>query len=649
MLLKFRADMAVEWAGENMDLQTTFNFFGYDYPSFGLGYGTTTADSRDWAAETRPMLNTTYEIGTTTYYLLGTFDISGRATLYNPNTSASYSSDITLVNASYIGGFVRKESGDRQKGLVTRRLLKSFSVKVSSGEEEIPLEHKMITFSVVGPSYGAIFPNGQSSMGIETDANGIASVKFTLGTATGTYKVKATCPDDVCTSWAKEVTFTATAKGTKLVGVNSTWYGRTSRRLANPFRFKVVDEVTGEPVEGSTVTYEVIRFTSPGGNTGSNVHGATMQGAQVFTTVTDPFGMSSAAMDMGSEPGTYVVRVQCESCVAGQEESGSGIVQTYDVTPEVEKVLAGDPAVSEDDCPSGCCPRTPVLQITGIAQADGNTSFTSDDSENTLDLHARVLPTCLLSQGGITWQVADAPGDYIESLKSGAVVTPPAGAESSFQVLPENLPKADSGRPLPLAYKVTAGVSKFGEMLYTSKIVRQDEIDKCRQEYLDYSVSRFNEVPRSAFTIGMHPQYSQDIKDCYAYIYPRKEMGKVDALLAAGYTLRVTSGYRSPRANHLLPGIGATVESTRNSTHIFGQAVDMRPINSGDPSAWQELWEADSATCPKSLERSPTQVMKLCNGTSTTPYNGSFYPGSYEAMFPVATCIHIGNSSKLYE
>ncbi|HBB66569.1 MAG TPA: hypothetical protein DCZ93_04585 [Elusimicrobia bacterium] len=190
---------------------------------------------------------------------------------------------------------------------------------------------------------------------------------------------------------------------------------------------------------------------------------------------------------------------------------------------------------------------------------------------------------------------------------------------------------------------MTAGFDYDGTMLSASKTVKQDEIDKCRQEYIDFGIP-LAEVGRSRFTLGLDMEYSKDVKDCFAYIYPKIEAQKVVALRNAGHKVKVTSGYRSPRSNIL--DIGSSV----NSTHLFGEAVDINPIDSERNAAgWKALWVAHEATCPKSLELTPKKVMKLCNGAATVPYPGSFYPNSDDAMYPMATCIHLGNSSKLLE
>ena len=395
-------------------------------------------------------------------------------------------------------------------------------------------------------------------------------------------------------------------------------------------------------VPSVSVAYEVIRYTDKNGTTSENVHGSMI--TRVSPPVTEIDGMSRAFLRLGTEEGVYTVRARCEACVSGQEQIATGIAHNYDVTAAVETVLAGDPNANEDDCPSGCCPRTPVLQITGIAQPDGLASFTSAGFENTLDLHARVLPTCLLSQSDITWQVADAPGDYIESLRDGVSIIPPAGQDSGFSVLPENLPDAPQGRPLPLAYKVTAGVNKLGTMLYASKVIKQDEIDKCRQEYIDWDNGDLGKqltyAPRSKFIQGIAGDFDR-YKDCYANIYPMQEAQVAFSLRNAGHALDITSGYRSPRHNML------TVQSSTSSPHLFGDAVDIVPVDKS-PAGWQALWESPEATCPKVLEYNKRDTILFC-GSDGIIYEGKAFPltGAESKDDPRVfsiqkNCIHLG-------
>ncbi|MBI4801535.1 MAG: hypothetical protein HY796_03325, partial [Elusimicrobia bacterium] len=176
--------------------------------------------------------------------------------------SAGYSSEITGIEAHYIGNYLLIHDGNKQTGLVNEKLPKALSVKVFNEETGEFVPDVPITFSILDPVNGAKFSNGQASIvantHIVTSTIVIADVKLTLGTSTGTYKVKATCPAEVCTSGAKEVTFTEKAVGTALTCVSCEWHGKIGERLANPFRLKVVNPVNGAPIAGSAVNYDVI-------------------------------------------------------------------------------------------------------------------------------------------------------------------------------------------------------------------------------------------------------------------------------------------------------------------------------------------------------------------------------------------------------
>ena len=447
--------------------------------------------------------------------------------------------------------------------------------------------------------------------------------------------MNASCPADVCTSGARQVTFTETAKGTKLACLNCEWYDKVGRELANPFKLQVVDGLTGAPVAGASIDYEVISFTD--GNTtihGPNPHGAWI--TRFYPPASDSDGKSVAYMVLGTEPGVYTARARCESCVSGQEQILVGIARTRNIEIHAKKTTKADP---ED---------TPIVQITQVLPPNDGKSFTTADGENRVVLQARLLPANL-DQNLIHWDTEDAPDDFIDS--GIAQMEENYGPENALKLrlttAGGGVPVAATGRALPLGYVVTAGANVPGKVVVPSVItVRQDQIDKCRQEYVDMGVGLRAELVRSAFTVGLHDEYAKRVRDCYAYIFPHQEAQKVMSLRNAGHHVKVTSGYRSPRYN-------ASVNSSTNSVHIFGEGVDINPSDSElNTEGWKALWVADQATCAKSLELSPTQVMLGCWGNEAAPSKwGSFpvgvTPSNYdELVYGQATCIHLGNPWK---
>jgi len=417
--------------------------------------------------------------------------------------------------------------------------------------------------------------------------------------------------------------------------------GKRGEVLIDTFAVRVIDTITGLPVVGATVTYSVIRFTDKNGNTSSNLHGADVVSPKV--TKTNDIGYSSATLKLGTWSGTYIVRARCESCYGGQEQIARGTA--LNMVTKVEKTTAGDP---ED---------TPIVQITTVVLPNNGRSFTTADGENHITLQARLLPETL-DQNLIQWIIEDDHDDYIAS--GTATVVDAAGTAAEFAITVNDangVHTAPTGRPRPLGYKITATAAVPGVKSGETR-VRQDEIDKCRQEYIDFGVGLRSEIVRSKFTVGLHYEYANPlkIKDCYAYIYPTLEAQKVTNLRAAGHQVKVTSGYRSPRYNVL------DVTSSTNSTHLFGEAVDVNPI-AGEQNAagWKALWEDNAnAGCPKTLERKLVTgkigVMRWCNGTQTES-NGPNMPsgvvpgtaGYESAVYGIATCIHLGNSTKKLE
>ncbi len=431
---------------------------------------------------------------------------------------------------------------------------------------------------------------------------------------------------------AREVTFTATAVDKELVCVNCGFSGTVGRALNNPFEFKVIDKLTGDPVPNIPVAYDVINLIDKNGNTVSGANGATPSPSG---STTDPSGIARYSLILGPAEGTYIVRARCETCLSGQEQIARGTAKAYNITTEAEGNAGGDPG---GDCGSGCCPITPVLRMKMVTLPNDRVSFTSAGNENLIGLNATVLPVCLNDSVNVIWQVGDAPDDYIDS---GTPAQPAPGPASSFRVenFPNDptkgLPAAPAGRPLPLAYKVTAHIIRNGVMTKVEAKAQQDEIDKCRQEYIDVGVA-FTEISRNRFRIGTDKNFSQDVKDCYSYIYPTRADEAV-TLVSQFPRTKISSGYRSPRSNlDLYKGKNPLPPAAKTSRHMFGDAVDIKYLSA--PKDWKGLW--DDAVEPKILEAPGVKAM-LVKESATTPTVVK-PPYTEPSLYDQANCLHLG-------
>ena len=462
--------------------------------------------------------------------------------------------------------------------------------------------------------------------------------------ATGTYTVRATCPG--CLPYVNTATFTATGVGTELTCSSCTLNGASGRELRNPFKLRVLDKVTGEPVAGYGVAYSIISFTDKYGITISSAHphGASLR---VFNAVSDIYGFSRAYLKLGSEEGTYIVRARCETCLSGQEQIAEGIARRRHIIIEAKKTTLADP---ED---------TPVVQITQVVLPNDARSFTTSDGENRVVLQAKLLPASL-DQNLIHWNTEDDPDDFITSgiAQMEESYGPSNALRMRLTSVGGGVPVASAGRPLPLRYVVTAEATIPGKVVIPSmRTVRQDVIDKCRQEYIDWSKvgedmtvpNYFSRYVRNDFLIGVDgahdPDYVRYI-DCYAHIPPSRE-SEVETLRSkVSFLIDVTSGFRSPRKNRLqkpTPGVW-------NSEHQFGDAVDIVPKDFKSLTVqnrairFKALW--DNAICPKILETGGATVMAFCKNAgdpisyNTNKANNEEYNESN--MYGLANCLHLG-------
>ncbi|MEW5905559.1 MAG: hypothetical protein AB1734_02130 [Elusimicrobiota bacterium] len=577
-------------------------------------------------------------IGGEDYYLVGRINLRGRIHIRRyggPSPDASFSASVGQPEVRYKGKVLKYESGGGQTWLVGQPLPAQLAVRVTQDDTGQPVPGETITFQIQAPANGAIL----GAVTAATDADGIARTTLTLGSSPGIYTVNATCPG--CVAAASAVNFTATAKTneevTELSLVQCDKYAGINSRVNNAFIVRAFNTLTraGEP--GLDIAFSA--SAAPPGASGQQAMPGSVQ--------TNDLGIAFVSVWTGDKTGPYTYTAECPSC--GQKPDAqcalsAGLPPSMAAEPEDVGPVAGNPDV------------TPMLRISNIGYPNDGVSFTTLFGENKINLAADLKPDTpeynALSED-IAWEVVDSPADAMDS---GNPAPPANGAATYFHTSHPPIPAAPTGRQFPLKYKIQASVvTPKGLIKSYPRHIRQDDIDKCRQEYIDFEVP-IAEVPRSTFTPGIDSEFleQKDRGSCHAYIYPAAEAQKVNDLRATGYKPRVTSGYRSPLRQFEL--YGSKIEKrdkVKNSTHIYGQAVDIAPQwTDKNAAGWKALWTAPAATCPKSLELSPTRVMLWCKGAETEPYEaGSFpkgvTPENFDTMvYGRATCIHLGNPSK---
>ncbi|PIS47532.1 MAG: hypothetical protein COT17_03045, partial [Elusimicrobia bacterium CG08_land_8_20_14_0_20_51_18] len=367
-------------------------------------------DPKSWASEVTPLSTWTCEIGGKVYYRLGKFGISGSARVeaspgagsYTYNMNAGYGGEITGIAAYYIGNVLSIiPDTNNQTYLVEQKLPKELSVKVADGETGTLTNNIVpITFTIIEPSNGAKFPDGQTSISVNTE-NGIAGVKLTLGTVAGTYKVLATCPPEHCTSGAREVTFTSTAKTfeetTELRCELCDLSGRVAKELKTAFRVRAFNTLTNQYVGNLEVGYDKVKFIDKNGITKPAPDDMSIR---IKNGTTDTAGFSRAYMTLGPEEGDYIGEATCNQCLGNKEVILRGHGKKIYIEVNAGKKVTLNPY---DRDPITGEPITPLVRVKEIILPNENKSFTTVSSENHITLQAEVLPEDFAEKSEITW------------------------------------------------------------------------------------------------------------------------------------------------------------------------------------------------------------------------------------------------------
>ncbi|HAF95285.1 MAG: hypothetical protein A2X34_06495 [Elusimicrobia bacterium GWC2_51_8] len=477
---------------------------------------------------------------------------------------------------------------DNQENLVGSLLPKPLKVQVT-GTGAIAKEGIPVSFSVIPATANYSFSETGSvkTITVNTIADGTASVPFRLGTVSETYSIKAVC--DSCAA-GKEVTFSAKAltneQVTELSIVQCDKYATVDTKVRNAFIVRVFNTLTRKGEENWMVNFSTETFPI----------GAVGQKASPATGATNELGIAFGSLWTGGKTGGYVFAADCPSCQKNRRVSCSiqaGALPDVMAVPPDEGPEAGDPS------------ETPMLRISNIDYPNDDVSFTTNFGESKIKLAADLKPDTpeynTLS-GDIAWSVEDSPADAMDS---GDLVDPAKGPATEFYVNHPYVPTAEKGRLLPLKYKLQASVmTPKGLVKSYPRHIKQDAIDKCRQEYIDYVTPTGKKldvsvVPRSRFSPGVNSEFVLNPLDCYAYIYPSRaqEVLNLRELYKGTFETEVKSGYRSPRKNFNTPGASET------SWHMYGNAVDISP-NPNTSTNKNILWP--SIASPKMLEKSST-------------------------------------------
>jgi len=221
-------------------------------------------------------------------------------------------------------------------------------------------------------------------------------------------------------------------------------------------------------------------------------------------------------------------------------------------------------------------------------------TFVSEDPPGTpVQIKAYATTGYLKKDNQIIWTVVDSPKD---SINSGDPVPEETMAGRTITFFP-NPPAAPNGRGDPLAYKITAKVTAYGYIFPAKPVtITQDEIDQCRQEYIDMNKARVPERGEFSNSGGTeHFTFDELNSGHYSWgiitdaLYTGLEATRTNY----SHPMDVSSGYRNPIHN-------ADEGGVPESRHIYGLAADIyvRDLNgNGDieRSEWDVLADAAEA------------------------------------------------------
>ena len=217
--------------------------------------------------------------------------------------------------------------GNNQTQIMGNPLDKQLKVNVTD-TNGVPQTGINIDFSVTQPA------DYIWSRSVQTDS-GAAETAFTLGPASGTYQINASCAECCPT----EVSFTATALTNAQTTELRSYYCDTSAvinsTVTNGVRVRAVNRITGKAVPERAVTFTLV--SHPGGT------GMSLTPVPPDAASTNPQGVARAELALGSLPGNYRISAVCQSCEGNQEVlcnvNALARPNLYEVAPKVTPLI----------------------------------------------------------------------------------------------------------------------------------------------------------------------------------------------------------------------------------------------------------------------------------------------------------------------
>jgi hypothetical protein len=303
-------------------------------------------------------------------------------------------SPVTFTHEATAGSAaqVEKVDGDGQKALAGTELPKALVVKVVDGQGN-PVVGRAVTW-VIGAGGGSVDPQNTT-----TNAQGLASTRWTLGPSVGSNTVNAV----VSGVGAGAVTFTATATAGSVSASRSTVSASPRSITAGASNSTItvrVKDANGTAVSGVSVSVsssgsgnevDPASETTDGSGTATFSFGSTVAETKTITAV-------AGGVTLDQKPTITVLKASSRTLITGQDQNPSTAGQPVHVTYQVTSnqgggTPTGDVTISSDKESASCTGSvaqgacditlTFVGSHTLIASYSGDARFQDSDDTDT--------------------------------------------------------------------------------------------------------------------------------------------------------------------------------------------------------------------------------------------------------------------------